>query len=1219
MRAKVQLAPIAKFSRDVHNQIDKRRITALIDPGSDHSIIQFDHLPTAIQLEIKLFLENKIPNNHNIQLNKNAVVKTVNGESVADTMSITLQIKIGRWQGPINLIVLDELSNEKFIIGADFLRENEAVISLKENGDKLSLKRPSLIAFCRSTRSTIIPPNQEGHIEVVVPRNFNSNFVLVQSFDHSQQSFSIASSVNRVNNSKVHIRYINPTDKPIKIRKNQTLAEVSSLSDHVVAKEAPNERSDFESLLDQLKIDPNLDSDQRAQLIRLLNKHQTAFSRSPTDLGQTNIVEHDIRLTTDEPSKQPPYRVPPSKRVVIDQKVQEMKDQGVLEDSNSPFAAPVVLILKKNGEWRFCADYRKLNDITVKDAYPLPRIDDSLDALRANSYFTKLDLVSGFWQIQLSPEAREKTAIATPSGLYQFRVMPYGLTNSPATFQRLMDRVLSGLTWNRCIVYMDDIVVFGRTFEEHNKNLEFVLKRIIDANLKLNVKKCEFAADQIVYLGHRITKNGIGVDPSKVEAIDRIEIPTNRQKLRRFLGMATYYKRFIHHFSHVAAPLTALTSVKREFQLSNEAQLAFDQIKSLLKNAPLLAAPDFSKPFQLVTDASKKGLGAVLQQDGKPIAYASRTCTVAEQNYQATEQEALAVIWAVRHFKHYIYGREIEILTDHKPLHDLKSNRHPDEPLGRLMLKLQGLNHKIKYIRGQTNVVADLLSRDISNQNPSDPEIEMREPDLVINDNAIELFDIDWTTIQTNDPELARVIVALQNNRKHISRSEYRKYFGKLSLNQGLVCRGDRIVVPENARNEQIHRFHVAHGHESFDKLSKRLKTAFYWPKMDIDILDFVRRCDICQRAKFRPPNRPELGQIADPDFAKPLKFWSIDFQGPFKTSKNGNRYIIVASDYGSKWVEARATKDCSAVTTANFLLEQVILRHGPVDTIHTDQGANFESKLINELCRIYGIRKTRSSPYHPEGNGAVEIENRSIKELLRAYTCDNQTDWDTHIPLVINARNTTEHSATGFTPYEMVYARKPSILIENLPIIEIEPTSDYIARLAEARKQIEASARKHLKKELAKRKRAYEKRHKINCEPLKEGDQVMISNEATHSDLSKKLEPKYIGPYTVLKVNKHDCLVENADKSYRKAIHLSRVHRYLPQKVGKEPEKDPSPSNSKPASPNLKPLNSNSNPPKSILKQSRQISDQPTPNSNLPQTYITRFGRQTKKVRYKI
>jgi hypothetical protein len=526
--------------------------------------------------------------------------------------------------------------------------------------------------------------------------------------------------------------------------------------------------------------------------------------------------------------------------------------------------------------------------------------------------------------------------------------MPFGLTNAPATFQRLMDRVLAGLAWERCIVYLYDFIVFGRTFEEHNRNLTLVLERIIAANLKLNVEKCTFASDEVIYLGHRITKNGIGVDLTKVEIIDRIETPNNRQKLRRFLGMASYYKRFIEHFSQTAAPLTQLASDKKEFIWSDQEQAAFETLKTALKQAPLLAAPDFTKPFQIATNASKNGLGACLLQDGHPIAYASRTCSVAEQNYQATEQEALAVIWAVRHFKHYIYGREIEILTDHKPLHDLKCNRNPDEPLGRLMLKLQHLNHKISYIRGNTNHTADLLSRDVINEHSDNLAIEMREADLLLDCNAIQIIDYDWSSAQAKDQALARVKQAITNNKKSIDHSEYRQQFDKLRIINDIICRSDRIVIPQSSRVELINRFHNQHGHESYDKLSKRLKQLYFWPEMDNDIHTQVKTCHECQLDKTRMPNRPELGRIADPKTTQPLKFWSIDFQGPFRTSKSGKRFIIVAIDYASKWVEARCTIDATAVTTARFILEQIILRHGPPDVIHTDQGANFESNCVD-------------------------------------------------------------------------------------------------------------------------------------------------------------------------------------------------------------------------------------------------------------------------------
>lgn len=348
------------------------------------------------------------------------------------------------------------------------------------------------------------------------------------------------------------------------------------------------------------------------------------------------------------------------------------------------------------------------------------------------------------------------------------------------------------------------------------------------------------------------------------------------------------------------------------------------------------------------------------------------------------------------------------------------------------------------------------------------------------------------------------------------------------------------------------------------------------------------------------------------------MKFWSIDFQGPLPTTTNGNRFLIVANDYGSKWDEAEQTKDQTAITTANFLLKNIILRHGPPDVIHTDQGANFESKLVNELCRLYNIKKSRSAPYHPEGNGAVERENRSIKDLLRPYTLENQRDWDQKVPMVINARNTTVHSSTGFTPYEMIYARKPNETVQQE--VDFEPSSEYVAKLKEAKKLIEACARKRHAKQLAKYKAAYAKRHRINYDYLKPGDLVLITNEANHVGLNKRLEAKQIGPYTVARATSHDCIVENEDGSYRKAIHRSRLQRYIPPKVGREQPSSPankptsSSTNKQPSSAN-KPTSPQAHEP---LKESNALMPiAPAPAQTSQPTYVTRYGRAIKPVNH--
>lgn len=396
-------------------------------------------------------------------------------------------------------------------------------------------------------------------------------------------------------------------------------------------------------LLERLRLDSTpLTPEEKTQLRTLLETYADVFALDPSELGTSSIIRHSIKTGEHSPIRQPLRRMPFTLRPQVDKLVQEMLAQGVIQPSSSPWASPVVLVRKKDSTMRFCVDYRCLNRVTKLDKYPLSRIDDTLDVLAGAKYFTTLDLASGYWQVAMEPSSVEKTVFTTYSGLYEFHRMPFGLVNAPATFQRLMEHVLAGLARSKCLVYLDDVLVIGSTWEEHNKNLREVFERIRQAGLRLKPKKCKFAQESVVYLGHVITKEGIATDPEKITAVRYYPVPTDVRSLRSFLGLASNYRRFVPGFSKVAGPLHALTKKDALYIWGPECQLSFEELKHLLTTAPVLVFPEFTRSFILETDASIAGLGAVLAQEQsdstkRPIAYASRSLLKHEKNYGISE------------------------------------------------------------------------------------------------------------------------------------------------------------------------------------------------------------------------------------------------------------------------------------------------------------------------------------------------------------------------------------------------------------------------------------------------------------------------------------------------------------------------------------------------------------------------------------------------------
>ena len=457
-------------------------------------------------------------------------------------------------------------------------------------------------------------------------------------------------------------------------------------------------------------------TEDKEQLIKTINQYQDIFMEPNGQLGQTNLAEHEIKTGASNPIKIPPRRIPMFKHDIVNKELDKMLEQGTIEPSDSPWSAPICLVKKKDGSCRFCIDFRKLFEVTLKDAYPLPRIDDTLDALSGSMWLSTLDLASGYLQIPMSETSKCKTAFVVPHrGLFHFNVMPFGLTNAPASFQRLMEKVLINLTPHKCLCYLDDIIIAGNTFQEALENLSEVFQRLRDANLKLKAKKCSLFQTTVTYLGHTVSQQGIACDPSKVETIENGPVPTNKTEVRSALGLIGYYRKIIPNYTEVAKPLTRLTRKNTKFQWDTNCENAFKMLKHSLTCAPVLAFPREQGIFILNTDASLWAVGDVLAQEQygteKAIAFASKTLNPAQQNYCTTKRELLAVVTFLRHFKHYLIGRKFIIRTDHAPLVWLKNFKEPEGMIARWISIIETYDYELRYRPGRQHLNADALSR----------------------------------------------------------------------------------------------------------------------------------------------------------------------------------------------------------------------------------------------------------------------------------------------------------------------------------------------------------------------------------------------------------------------------------------------------------------------------------------------------------------------------
>ena len=447
----------------------------------------------------------------------------------------------------------------------------------------------------------------------------------------------------------------------------------------------------------------------------LINHYSSIFKDTP---GLVSCIEHKVVLKSDAaPTRQAPYRLNPKKAEVVKREVRYMLDRGLIRPSDSCWSSPVVLVPKENGEWRLCFDYRKVNDLTVPDNFPLPRIEDCIDRVGRAKIVSKFDLLKGYWQIPLSPEARKISAFVTPEGLFECLVMPFGMRNAASTFQRLMWMITNDL--EGCVIYLDDIIIFSETWEEHIKRIKELFNRLKQASLVVNLSKCEFAKAEVVYLGHKVGQGRVVPKESNIEAILSFPTPTNRKNVRQFLGLSGYYRRFVPKYSEVASPLTDLLREKSSFNWDLACQNSFDKLKSILSTFPVLVSPDFQKDFKLMIDASDLGVGAVLLQDNdgleKPIAYFSKKLNESQAKYSTIEKELLALILALKHFEIYISAGPgpLRVFSDHNPLKYVNRFKNHNKRLMNWSLFLQDYNIIIEHIRGKDNVIADCLSRNV--------------------------------------------------------------------------------------------------------------------------------------------------------------------------------------------------------------------------------------------------------------------------------------------------------------------------------------------------------------------------------------------------------------------------------------------------------------------------------------------------------------------------
>lgn len=881
-----------------------------------------------------------------------------------------------------------------------------------------------------------------------------------------------------------------------------------------------------------VRIGKNIESEFKEALKKLVTEFKDVFAWDYCDMKgiDPSFYQHKINLKTDAvPVKQQRYRMNPNYAKQVKEELDKLLQVGFIKPVHeADWLSPIVVVPKKNGKLRICVDYRKLNAATISDPYPLPFTDTMLDAVAGHEMYSFLDGFSGYNQIKMAPEDEAKTAFITEWGAFVFTVMSFGLKNGPSSFSEVAAKVFEPYLNDFMRVFIDDFSVFGSK-AMHLNHLRMCLTRARMFRMSLNPYKSAIAVKKGILLGYVLSEEGLAIDPKKVEAIQKVPVPKHLKELSRFIGQIKWHSRQLRYLSDICAPLTHLTKKEVEYVWGQAQNRAFEILKKMLVVAPILQPPDWALPFHVFVDASDIAVGAVLMQEKvrkwfRPLFYASRLMTAAERNYSVTEREALGMVYALNKFRHYLLGNRVIFHVDHQALLYLIKKPNLQGRLARWMLLLQEFDFIIIHTPGKEHAIADFLSRIESGEAASGVEDQL--PD-------VDLFEVNGLVSDSwYDQMLMFLTDGVMPNQ--FSTDQRRKFALKskpfLVIAGALYRKGvDQIIrrcVDEEEQKLVLQEAHqgVSGGHFSGEITGRKiLQAGLWWPTVLKDAHTFAKECVWCQR-EGRPTNsdRMPLNPVLP---LEPFQKWGLDFVGPFKpkAKQTGNKYILVATDYCTKWVEAVALKDNTAASVAKFLYRNIMTRFGcPVELV-SDQGGHFLNEVIRELTQKHMILHKKSSTYHPQANGQAESSNKVLIRILKKIVSENRSDWDTKLDSALWSFRTAYKVTTGMTPFRLVYGLEavvpmefvvPSlrIAIQNRmsPEASVKHRQRYLLQLEEDRVMSAYVA------EIVQKRRQAWVNMNVKFKVFKEGDWVMLYNSRLGPHPGK-LKLRYIGPYKIV------------------------------------------------------------------------------------------------------
>ena len=1118
-------------------RLGRRTYRALVDTGAEVSVIS-ERVYRSLRPKPEL-------------IKKKINLQAANGSPLHIVGSTRLHVKIGNQLTPHDFFIVRNLSRN-FILGRDWLMQNGARMyfdlgALKIGNEYIALEEDihisSIIRLSKGI--TLKPQHMHTCTAQTKLRNRCGKEYEVEQLGSGYVSklcgVSVANAVIKIKRSrKFPLIIMNNTNQTVTLKRGCPVAKFTRAG-AITEITFPDKQKSQITDTDLKNVD--VPREFRPYIERLLENNRDLFVSEDRYLGRTKTVEMRIDTGEHEPIKKQPYRTPLKQRKLVDSAIDEMIESGVIERSRSPWGFPIVMVEKKDGSKRFCVDFRALNKISKKNAHPLPVIDDILASLGSAKYFSKLDLKSGYWQVKMHDSDKEKSAFTCHRGLFHFNVMPFGLANAPGVFQELMSIVLQGQE-DFALAYLDDILVFSNTIEDHLKHIERVLNSLREHNLRLKPSKCEFFRKETQYLGFKISEKGIQPDLDKVKAIKLVATPTTVKEVRAFIGMTSYYRRFIANFSDIAEPLINLTRKYARFLWDDACQTAFDSLKEKLSEMGLLAYPDPNKDYRLYTDASDRSIGACLTQQvydqsekreiEKPIYFLSHKLSNTQTRWSTIEKEAFAIHYALQKLNHYLHSATFSIFTDHKPLEYLLKSPIQNKKIQTWALGIAGYNCDIQYLQGRDNVCADLLSRAVDAPGSDDDqqvEIDDRNYSVsVINSNQFEpkefaSYERDDDPASTSERPIIQGLdlISEQEEDRDISELKRRIKGGKATKleRKKYILMDDivyylsepdddpvfRLYVPSHLRKRVLVQYHDDHGHMGVEKTFHSIRQKYFWPGLLKEIAEYVNKCIPCQTRNLTK-QQPHMQECDMPPF--PFAKLALDVSGPYPKTHSGNQYMVTFIDMYSGWPEAFAVPNKKAETVANLLIDEIFPRFGTPLQLLTDNGPENINKIMKQTLEGLNVHHVTTSFYHPQSNGKVERLHRTMHDILAKKIGSNELSWDLHINQMLAAIRFHVSESTNFSPFYLLYNRDVILPLDNIlrPRRLYYGDEQHAIALQEMHRTF-TLVRSNLKKA---RKQAIDRsRSKTKDVEFNVGDLVYYKNHQRKGKLDKRWKPYYV------------------------------------------------------------------------------------------------------------